>query len=65
MFPTLMNLQLLGQASTVEQAFEQTRKRKIITIEPKIVNGVRTINADAGYGDIDQTKMHSGFKLDL
>ena len=65
MFPTLMNLKLLGQASTVEQAFEQTRKRKIITIEPKMVNGVRTINADAGYGDIDQTKMHSGFKLDL
>ncbi len=65
MFPTLMNLKLLGQASSVEQAFEQARKRKIITIEPKIVNGVRMINTDAGYGDLDQTKMHSGFKSDM
>lgn len=62
MFPTIMNLKLLGAASSVMQAFEQAKSRKIVTVEPKIIDGKRIIEPDAGYGEIDQDKIHSGFK---
>ncbi|MBT5073220.1 MAG: NUDIX hydrolase [Kordiimonadaceae bacterium] len=63
MFPTIMNLKLLGQANTVEDALAQARLRKIITVEPRIVNGKKHIDPSAGYGEVDQTGIiDNGFK---
>ena len=60
MFPTIINLKLLGEADTVMQAFEQAKSRKIITIEPKIIDGKRVISPASGYDEIDQDKIHKG-----
>lgn len=62
MFPTIMNLKMLSQASTVAQAFKQAKDRKIITVEPEIKDGIRYIDPRAGYGEIDQGNIHQGFK---
>ncbi|MDG1859073.1 MAG: hypothetical protein P8I94_08220, partial [Emcibacteraceae bacterium] len=62
MFPTIMNLKLLAQASNVSEAFEQTHARKIITVEPKLVNGIRVIDPAAGYDEVDQDNIHQGVK---
>jgi len=62
MFPTIMNLKLLAQAFNVAEAFEQTRARKIITVEPKLLNGLRVIDPAAGYGEVDQDNIHQGVK---
>lgn len=62
MFPTIMNLKLLGQSATVNEAFEQARKRKIVTVEPKLVDGLRVIDPAAGYGEVDQENIHQGVK---
>jgi 8-oxo-dGTP pyrophosphatase MutT (NUDIX family) len=62
MFPTLMNLKLLAEARTVEEAMNQARARKIITVEPRIEDGIRTIDPAAGYGEADQGNSHQGFK---
>ena len=64
MFPTLMNLKLLGEASTVQQAMSHAEARKIITVEPKIVDGLRVIDPASGYGEVDQNNIHSGIKTD-
>jgi 8-oxo-dGTP pyrophosphatase MutT (NUDIX family) len=61
-FPTIMNLNLLSQARSVEEAMEITRARKIVTVEPEIVNGKRIIDPNAGYGEIDQTNIHPGVR---
>jgi hypothetical protein len=42
------------------QAFEQAQSRKIITIEPKIIDGKRVISPASGYDEIDQDKIHKG-----
>lgn len=60
MFPTMMNLKLLAEAGTVDEAITQARARKIITVEPTIEDGIRTIDPAAGYGEIDQGKIHQG-----
>lgn len=60
MFPTVMNLKLLAQSSSVEEAFSHARARKIVTIEPRIVDGKRVIDPAAGYGEIDQKDIHQG-----
>lgn len=62
MFPTIMNLKLLSQAGNVEEAFEQARARKIMTVEPKIIDGKRIIDPAAGYGEIDQDRIHMGVR---
>jgi len=64
MFPTLMNLKLLGEARTPEEAVEQAKKRKLVTVEPKVVGGIRVIDPAAGYGEIDQENIHQGVKAD-
>lgn len=60
MFPTIMNLKLLAEAKTVDEAFEKAVARKIITVEPKIIDGKRVIDPAAGYGEVDQDKIHLG-----
>lgn len=60
MFPTIMNLKLLSQASNVEDAFKQAKARKIMTVEPTIIDGKRVIDPAAGYGEVDQDKIHLG-----
>lgn len=62
MFPTIMNLKLLAEARNVEDAFEQAKARKIMTVEPTIIDGKRVIDPAAGYGEVDQDKIHLGFK---
>ncbi len=62
MFPTIMNLKLLAQANTVEDAMAHAKARKIITVEPKLVDGKRVIDPAAGYGEIDQDKIHPGMR---
>ena len=62
MFPTVMNLKLLGQASSVNEAMSLARARKIITVEPKWEDGGPSIDPDAGYGEIEHLGLHKGFK---
>ncbi len=62
MFPTIMNLKLLGQANSVDEAVDFAKRRKIMTVEPKIVGGKRVIDPAAGYGEIDQENIHPGVK---
>ncbi|MEZ5756967.1 MAG: NUDIX hydrolase [Emcibacteraceae bacterium] len=64
MFPTLMNLKLLGQATSVDEAMAQARQRKIITVEPKWVGGIPSIDPRAGYGELDYGGLHKGIKGD-
>ena len=63
MFPTLMNLKLLAEAGNVAEAMSKARARKIITVEPTIEDGIRTIDPAAGYGEVDQGDIHQGFKF--
>jgi 8-oxo-dGTP pyrophosphatase MutT (NUDIX family) len=60
MYPTLMNLKLLGRATNCHDAFEQARVRKIIAIEPIIEHGIRKIDASSGYEDVDQNNILHG-----
>lgn len=64
MFPTLMNLKLLGEADTTDEAIERAKVRKLVTVEPKLVDGIRIIDPAAGYGEIDQGNIHQGVKSD-
>lgn len=55
-FPTRMNLQLLAEASSAEDAVLRAQARPIVTVEPKVTerNGERVLvlPPDAGYGDV-------------
>jgi hypothetical protein len=55
-FPTRMNLKLLAEATSAEDAVLRSRARELVTVEPKVVekNGERvlTLPPNAGYGDI-------------
>ncbi len=62
MFPTIMNLQMIGQSLSVKDAFEQAQARKIITVEPQLIDDKRYIDPLAGYGEIDQGNIHQGFR---
>lgn len=55
-FPTKMNLVMLGESKTVAEALARARSRKVVTVEPKVetIDGKQmlTIPEDAGYGKI-------------
>ena len=52
-FPTRMNLEMLAQSSTVEEALAAARARRIVTVEPMVEDRggtmFLTLPADAGY----------------
>lgn len=55
-FPTRMNLKLLAEAKSAEDAVTRARARALVTVEPKVteVGGERVLvlPPDAGYGDV-------------
>ena len=55
-FPTRMNLQMLGEATSAEDAVSRSKARKIVTVEPEMTvrNGERVLvlPPDAGYGPV-------------
>ena len=55
-FPTRMNLQMLGEATSAEDAVHRAKARKIVTVEPEMTvrNGERVLvlPPDAGYGPV-------------
>ncbi|MBV9996486.1 MAG: NUDIX hydrolase [Caulobacteraceae bacterium] len=57
-FPTRLNLELLAQSSSAEEAIETSRRRTIVTVSPKRERrpeGVfLVIPPDAGYGPAEQ-----------
>lgn len=67
MFPTMMNLKMLGQAKSVTEALDLLTKRKIVTVTPEVIEGdklrFREIPADAGYEEVDQTRTRAAIDL--
>jgi 8-oxo-dGTP pyrophosphatase MutT (NUDIX family) len=57
-FPTRMNLKLLAEASSAEDAVARARARALVTVEPKVGerNGERVLRLppDAGYGEVEE-----------
>jgi len=57
LFPTKMQLKMLAESATVEAAIEAARRRKIVTVMPRLEERpsgrVLTIPADAGYGAVE------------
>ena len=57
-FPTRMNLQLLAEASSADDAISRAQARKLVTVLPQIEmrdgGRVLTLPKDAGYGDIEE-----------
>jgi len=55
-FPTRMNLQLLAEASSAEDAIERAKARTLVTVLPQIEDRpggkVLTLPPHAGYGDV-------------
>lgn len=55
-FPTRMNLQMLGRSATVAAALERARAHVPVTVEPWVEDGpdgkFLRIRADAGYGEV-------------
>jgi 8-oxo-dGTP pyrophosphatase MutT (NUDIX family) len=55
-FPTRMNLQMLGEATDAEDAIARARAREIVTVEPRISERdgerVLVLPPNAGYGDV-------------
>jgi hypothetical protein len=55
-FPTRMNLKLLAQASGAQDAADRARARKLVTVQPQMVEGPDgrrlVIPSDAGYGEV-------------
>jgi 8-oxo-dGTP pyrophosphatase MutT (NUDIX family) len=55
-FPTRMNLKLLAEAASAEDAVLRAQARALVTVEPKVAerNGERflVLPSDAGYGDV-------------
>jgi 8-oxo-dGTP pyrophosphatase MutT (NUDIX family) len=55
-FPTRMNLQLLAEASSADDAIARAQARKLVTVLPEMVerDGARVLvlPKDAGYGDV-------------
>ena len=54
MFPTRLNLEVLGRASSAADAESQARSRTVVTVEPQVQDRadgkVLVIPAEAGYG---------------
>jgi 8-oxo-dGTP pyrophosphatase MutT (NUDIX family) len=57
-FPTRMNLQLLAEAASADDAIARARARELVTVEPKVRerNGERVlvIPPNAGYGAVEE-----------
>jgi 8-oxo-dGTP pyrophosphatase MutT (NUDIX family) len=57
-FPTRMNLKLLAEASSAEDAVVRARARELVTVEPKVGerNGERFLRLppNAGYGEVEE-----------
>jgi 8-oxo-dGTP pyrophosphatase MutT (NUDIX family) len=57
-FPTRMNLQLLGEATDAEDAVTRARARALVTVEPKVAEGpdgpMLVIPENAGYGAVTE-----------
>jgi 8-oxo-dGTP pyrophosphatase MutT (NUDIX family) len=57
-FPTRMNLQLLAEARSAEDAIARARARELVTVEPKVQERdgerVLVIPPDAGYGAVEE-----------
>ena len=55
-FPTRMNLQMLGEATSAEDAVERAKAREIVTVEPQLAmqggERVLILPPDAGYGPV-------------
>jgi 8-oxo-dGTP pyrophosphatase MutT (NUDIX family) len=58
LFPTRLNLELLGKSSSVEEAIEASRNRKIVTVSPRMdkrADGAFiVVPPDAGYGPAEE-----------
>jgi len=58
-FPTRMNLQLLAEASSAEDAIARAAARTLVTVEPKIERRdggqVLVLPPDAGYGVVEES----------
>ena len=57
-FPTRMNLQLLGEAADAVDAVARAGSRKLVTVEPVVIDSPQgralTIPPDAGYGAVTE-----------
>ena len=57
-FPTRMNLKLLAEATSTEDAVTRARARELVTVEPKVAerNGERVLvlPPNAGYGAVEE-----------
>jgi 8-oxo-dGTP pyrophosphatase MutT (NUDIX family) len=67
-FPTRMNLKLLAEASSAEDAVRRAQARRVVTVEPQIVDGpagrVLRLPADAGYGTVEEPIARVGVRVD-
>ncbi len=67
MFPTMMNLKMLGRARSVAEALDLLAARKIVTVTPQVIEGdrvrFRKIPAEAGYEDVDQSRTRTAIDL--
>ncbi len=67
MFPTMMNLKRLGQATSVAEALELLKQRDIITVTPEVIKGnkvrFRKIPDAAGYDDVDQSRTRAAIDI--
>ena len=57
-FPTRMNLQLLAEASSADDAARRAAARELVTVEPKVAERggrrVLVLPPNAGYGDVEE-----------
>ncbi len=57
-FPTRMNLKLLGEAKDSADALVRARARRLVTVEPRLADGpngrILVIPSDAGYGEASE-----------
>lgn len=51
-FPTRMNLQLLAESASADDAAERARNRTMVTVQPWVDGKELRIPPDAGYGDV-------------
>jgi hypothetical protein len=57
-FPTRMNLKLLAESQSGDEAVQRSIARPLVTVEPQVEQrpggGVLTIPVDAGYGAVEE-----------
>ncbi|HEY2483201.1 MAG TPA: NUDIX hydrolase, partial [Caulobacteraceae bacterium] len=55
-FPTRMNLKLLGESTSASEATQRAGARTLVTVEPRMIDGpdgrFLVIPSNAGYGEI-------------